>query len=84
MRYSLSFVLAAVVTLLPATLPAQQMITGPSAFADWNREQPGVLLNHSRRSSRAEAGRGSKQHTAHGHPAPRPDAWPIAPDGFKK
>jgi hypothetical protein len=43
MRYPLSFVLGAAVTLLPVKLPAQQMITGSSAFADWNQEQPGAL-----------------------------------------
>lgn len=43
MRYPLSFVLAVAATLLHATLYAQQMITGQSAFADWNQARLGVL-----------------------------------------
>ena len=82
MRRPLSFVLAAAAMLLPATLPAQQTITGQAAFADWNQEQPGVL----RKITLADLPEPKPDEAVNNTPqvVPRPaDAWPIAPDGFK-
>jgi glucose/arabinose dehydrogenase len=72
----------ATVILLPATLPAQKAITGQAAFADWNQEEPGlrrkITLADLPEPNPAEAA----HNTAHVVPRP-PDAWPLAPAGFK-
>jgi glucose/arabinose dehydrogenase len=81
MRYSSSFVLAATM-FLPAALPAQQTITGPAAFADWNQEQPGVH----RKITLADLPQPKPDEAVNNtpHVIPRPaNAWPIAPAGFK-
>jgi hypothetical protein len=65
MRFPSTVVLAAAAMLLPPALLAQKTITGQAAFADWNQQQPGVRRKiTSRRSARAEAGRGRQQYTA--------------------
>src|SRR5271155_1365018 len=82
MRYPLSFILGAAAMLLPATLPAQQMITGPNAFADWNQERPGVLRKITLADLPAPKPDEAVNNTPHVIPRPA-DAWPVAPDGFK-
>src|ERR1700677_1433673 len=82
MRFPFTVVLAATAMLLPAALPAQQTITGPAAFADWNQQQRGVrrkiTLADLPEPNPAEAVNNTP------HVIPRPaDAWPIAPPGFK-
>jgi len=42
MRFPSAVALIAAAMLLPAALPAQKTITGQSAFADWNQQQPGI------------------------------------------
>src|SRR5271165_7566313 len=81
MRYPSSLVLAAAM-LLPATLPAQQAITGQAAFADWNQQQPGVR----RKITLADLPEPRPEEAVNNTPQviPRPaDAWPVAPAGFK-
>src|ERR1700677_1403774 len=82
MRFPFTVVLAATAMLLPAALPAQQTITGPAAFADWNQQQPGVR----RKITLADLPQPKPDEAVNNtpHVIPRPaDAWPIAPAGFK-
>src|ERR1700730_10785866 len=78
MRYPSSVVLVAAAMLLPATLPAQQTITGQALRRLESAAARRPPQDYSRRPSRAQARRGRQQHAAR-HPPP----WPIAPDGFK-
>jgi hypothetical protein len=55
MRFSTSVVLVVAAVLLPASLPAQQTITGQAAFADWSQQQPGVRLQFGRQRKRARS-----------------------------
>jgi hypothetical protein len=82
MRFSLRFVLAAVVTLIPAQLPSQQTITGQAAFADWDQQSPGIR----RKITLADLPEPKPEESVSNTPhlVPRPDgARPIAPPGFK-
>ncbi|HVT36817.1 MAG TPA: PQQ-dependent sugar dehydrogenase [Nevskiaceae bacterium] len=69
--------------LLPAgLLSAQQVITGPAAFADWSQQKPGTL----RKITAADLPAPFKTESVDNGPTviSRPkDAWPIAPPGFK-
>ncbi len=42
MRLPMFVRLIAAAALLSVALPAQQVITGKAAFADWSQERPGV------------------------------------------
>ena len=67
---------------LPATLQAQQPITGKAAFADYSKQQPGTL----RKITVADLPEPNPSESVDKYPVliPRPhDAWPIAPAGFK-
>src|ERR1700677_2256202 len=82
MRFPFTVVLAATAMLLPAALPAQQTITGPAAFADWNQQQPGIR----RKITLADLPEPKPEEAVNNtpHVIARPaDAWPIAPAGFK-
>ena len=82
MRLPAFAVLAASAALLSTVLPAQQVVTGQAAFADWNQQQPGVR----RKVTLADlpAPYASESSNNQPHVIPRPaDAWPIAPPGFK-
>jgi len=69
-------------TLLPSTLPAQQVVTGQAAFADWNQQQPGIRRKITLADLPAPKPEEAVNNTAHVIPKPA-DAWPIAPKGFK-
>jgi glucose/arabinose dehydrogenase len=80
-RIQLSVALATA-TFLPATLPAQQIITGQAAFADWNQQQPGLRRKITLADLPEPKPEESVSNTAHVIPRPT-DAWPLAPAGFK-
>ena len=68
------------ITALP--LAAQQPITGPAAYADWNQQQPGTL----RKITVADLPAPAPEEAVNNGPTlvPRPaNAWPIAPPGYK-
>jgi len=68
--------------LFPGALNAQQVITGPAAFADWSQQKPGVMRKIVAADLPAPFATESVDNgpTVIGRP---PDAWPIAPPGFK-
>ncbi|MGH9599823.1 MAG: PQQ-dependent sugar dehydrogenase [Terracidiphilus sp.] len=68
--------------LLPAALPAQQVITGQAAFADWAQQKPGVRRKITVADLPAPAPEQAVNNTAHLVVRPA-GAWPIAPPGFK-
>ncbi len=73
---------AATVILAALPLSAQQTVTGPAAFADWNQQQPGVRRKITVADLPAPAP--SEAVNNGPHLVPKPDnAWPIAPAGFK-
>jgi glucose/arabinose dehydrogenase len=74
--------LATVVTLASAVLPAQQVVTGKAAFADWSQEQPGIRRKITVADLPEPKPDESVRNTAHvvGRP---PEVWPLAPAGFK-
>ena len=82
MRSSALAPLFAASMLLPSTLPAQQVVTGQAAFADWNQQQPGIRRKITLADLPAPKPEESVNNTAHVIPKPA-DAWPIAPKGFK-
>jgi glucose/arabinose dehydrogenase len=68
--------------LSSCALYAQQAITGPSAYADWSRQKPGVM----RKITAADLPAPFASESVDNGPTvvSRPkDAWPIAPAGFK-
>ena len=69
-------------TLLSAAMPAQQVVTGQAAFADWSQEQPGVLRRITVADLPEPKPDESVQNRAHVIVRPS-DLWPIAPPGFK-
>lgn len=74
--------LIAVATLIYAASPAQQIITGKAAFADWNQQQPGVR----RKIAVADLPEPKPEEDVNNRPrvVARPQAgWPVAPAGFK-
>ena len=74
--------LATAALLLPAVLPAQQVLTGQAAFGDWDSQKPGVH----RKITVADLPEPAPEQSVDNGPhlIPRPDgAWPIAPPGFK-
>jgi glucose/arabinose dehydrogenase len=67
---------------LPAFAQTKQPITGQSAFADWDKQQPGVR----RRITVADLPEPRPEESVDNGPhlVARPkDAWPVAPAGFK-
>jgi hypothetical protein len=82
MRFRSAVALVAAAMFLPAALPAQETITGQTAFADWNQQQPGIR----RKITLADLPEPKPDEAVNNtpHVIPRPaDAWPLAPDGFK-
>jgi glucose/arabinose dehydrogenase len=80
---SLVFYAALSAALLSSgSLPAQQVITGSAAYADWSQQQPGTM----RKITSADLPAPFKTESVDNGPTviskPR-DAWPIAPAGFK-
>jgi len=82
MRYPAPLALFAASLLLPSVLPAQQVVTGQAAFADWNQQQPGIRRKITVADLPAPKPEEAVNNTAHVIPKP-PDAWPVAPKGFK-
>lgn len=83
MRHGIIPLLA--LSLLPSTLIAQshtKTITGQDAFADWDKQQPGVRKKITVADLPAPNTAEAVSNTAHVIPRPA-DAWPIAPAGFK-
>jgi glucose/arabinose dehydrogenase len=85
MKFRASLVVCAAVggVLLPAgSLLAQQVITGPAAFADWSQQKPGTMRKITAADLPAPFQTESVDNgpTVIGKPK---DAWPIAPAGFK-
>jgi len=68
--------------LLPGLLNAQQVITGPAAYADWSQQKPGIL----RKITAADLPAPFTTESVDNGPAliVRPqNAWPVAPPGFQ-
>jgi glucose/arabinose dehydrogenase len=83
MRHGITPLLA--LSLLPVTLVAQsntKTITGQSAFAAWNQQQPGVRRKITVADLPAPNTAEAVSNTAHVIVRPA-NAWPIAPPGFK-
>lgn len=83
MRHGIVPLLA--LSLLPVTLIAQsntKTITGQDAFADWDKQQPGVRRKITVADLPAPNTAEAVNNTAHLIPRPA-NAWPIAPPGFK-
>jgi glucose/arabinose dehydrogenase len=83
MRHGIIPLLA--VSLLPPTLIAQsdtKTVTGQAAFADWDKQQPGVRRKITVADLPAPNTAEAVNNTAHLIVKPA-DAWPIAPAGFK-
>jgi glucose/arabinose dehydrogenase len=63
-------------------LHAQQVITGPAAFADWSQQKPGTM----RKITAADLPAPFQTESVDNGPtviAKPKDAWPVAPAGFK-
>ena len=78
-HFSLALIVAMIV---PASLTAQQTITGQAAFADYSKQKPGVR----RKITVADLPEPNPPESVDNGPTlvPRPqNAWPIAPAGFK-
>ena len=82
MRFSPSLSLVAAVTLLPAALHAQQILTGQAAFTDWNQQKPGVRHKITLADLPQPKPEEAVRNTAMIVPRPA-NAWPVAPPGFK-
>jgi glucose/arabinose dehydrogenase len=82
MRFSPSLSLVAAVTLLPAALHAQQILTGQAAFTDWNQQKPGVRHKITLADLPQPKPEEAVRNTAIIVPRPA-NAWPVAPPGFK-
>ena len=85
MRPTFSHALCAALAcgLLPSgPLSAQQVITGPAAFADWSQQKPGTMRKITSADLPAPYATESVDNgpTLVNRPA---DAWPVAPAGFK-
>ena len=69
--------------LLPSSgLLAQQVITGPDAFADWSQQKPGTMRKITVADLPAPFATESVDNGPYVIPKPA-DAWPQAPEGFK-
>lgn len=68
--------------LFPSILPAQQVVTGQAAFADWNQQEPGVRRKITLADLPNPKPEEAVRNTAHVIPRPT-DVWPLAPAGFK-
>jgi glucose/arabinose dehydrogenase len=82
MRLPIFVRLIAAAALLSVALPAQQVITGKAAFADWSQERPGVR----RKITIADLPEPKPEEDVSNQPkvaARPPGAWPLAPAGFK-
>jgi glucose/arabinose dehydrogenase len=79
---SLVFFMLAGGGLQPCALPAQQVITGPAAYADWSQQKPGVMRKITVADLPAPFATESVENTPKLIERPK-DAWPIAPPGFK-
>ena len=82
MRLPVFAALLVAAVLFPAMTPAQEILTGPSAFADWNQQQPGVRRKITVADLPDPKPEEAVDNTPHVIPRPA-DAWPIAPSGFK-
>jgi glucose/arabinose dehydrogenase len=82
MRLSPFAVVAASLALSAACLAQQPLLTGQSAFTDWNQQAPGV--RHKITVGDLPAPKPEEAVNNGPHLVQRPtDAWPIAPPGFK-
>ncbi len=80
---SLAFWAALAGGMLPTpTLAAQEIITGPAAFADWSQQKPGAMRKITVADLPAPFATESVDNGPTVIERPR-DAWPIAPPGFK-
>lgn len=68
--------------LVAKSLPAQQVITGPAAFADWSQQKPGLMRKITSADLPAPFATDSVDNGPMMISRPK-DAWPIAPPGFK-
>ncbi len=78
----LAALVAATILLLPAAVPARQILTGQAAFTDWNQQQPGVR----HKITLGDLPEPKPDEAVNNGPIviPRPEnAWPVAPAGFK-
>src|SRR5689334_3429180 len=72
----------AIMPAFPASVQAQQMLTGQSAFAGWDQQQPGARRRITVADLPAPAPEQAVNNTPHLIARPA-DAQPIAPRGFK-
>lgn len=75
-------ILAVAAAAIPLLAQTGQPLTGPTAFADWSQEKPGVR----RKISVADLPQPDPAQSVRNQPhlVPRPqNAWPVAPPGFK-
>jgi len=80
---SLVLCIVAAGTLAPAaSLSAQQVITGPAAYADWSQQKPGTMRKITAADLPAPFATESVDNGPTVIRKPK-DAWPIAPAGFK-
>jgi len=77
-----AFLALIVGVLVPASLSAQQTITGQAAFADWDQQQPGIRRKITVADLPAPKPEEAVNNTPHLIPRPA-NAWPLAPAGFK-
>jgi glucose/arabinose dehydrogenase len=68
--------------LLSAALPAQQILTGQTAYTDWNQQHPGVRHKITLADLPKPKPEEAVRNTAIVIPRPA-NAWPVAPPGFK-
>jgi glucose/arabinose dehydrogenase len=82
MRYPIFVALLATTAVFPAMTSAQETVTGPAAFADWNQQHPGIRRKITLADLPVPKPEEAVDNTPHLIPRPA-DAWPIAPSGFK-
>ena len=74
--------LTCIVSALSLMAQNAPLVTGPSAFADWTQEKPGMRRKITVADLPAPAPAQSVRNQPHIVPRPA-NAWPIAPAGFK-
>jgi len=82
MRFPTLAAFTAAVTLFPANVPTNKLITGQAAFADWSQQQPGAHRKITLADLPEPKPWEAVDNTAHVIKRPA-DAWPLAPAGFK-
>jgi len=82
MRYVSLAIVTALLGSASVSIAQQPLLTGQSAFTDWNQQQPGVRHKITLADLPEPKPEEAVNNTAHVVPKPA-DAWPVAPAGFK-